>query len=157
VKSSSTLKVAALGLILAVTISIKAVGLRPDRPSDEKLNEAIVALLSRAHFAVEQNALVSGVEIVGRAPDCRIAVRDAFPQGYNLEAIATWAKDAQLHYAFRGELFEQPPTYRATAAFVWARALRQFGLHPAWSPLLAIASTGTCALNTLAWGGLNAE
>ena len=155
-KSSNRLKVAALVLILAVTISIKVVGLRVDKPSSEKLHAAIVALLSNAGFAVEQKVLLSGIEIIGQSSNCRITVRDAFPQGYNLDTIVAWTpKDAQLRYAFRGELFQQPPTYRATAAFFWTRTLRQFGLNIAWSPMLAIASTGSCA--PLPWGELDTE
>lgn len=157
-KSSTQFKVAALVLILAVTISIKVAWLRADRPSDEKLQTAIVALLSRAGFSVERKTLLAGFEIIGRSGDCRLTVRDTFPQGYNLETIVAWTpKDAQLLYAFRGELYPEAPISRATAAHVWARVLRQFGLSSTWSPMVAVASTPTCTPSAIPWGELTIE
>jgi hypothetical protein len=122
-----------------------------DRVSDD-LERAVVTLLNREGFRTELGHKFGQFEINAFRDACRLQIKEAAAQDYNTAGIsAEMPKDAQLVFAYGGELWKKHPTIRATLAQIWNRLRWRFGVDDSWSPVVAIAAVGSCPLNSLPW------
>ena len=55
---------------------------------------------------------------------------------------------------YRGKLWTNHPTFRATISELWMRLQRRLGFNSSWSPVISIAAVGPCAIETLPWDEL---
>jgi len=119
------------------------------------LEEACVAFFKREGFDVETGTRFGFFVIDARLNDCRLEVSEAVPEGYNADAVAAHApQGAQVFFEYHGELSSVHPTTRATLARLWNQLKWQLDLDKSWSPVLAIAAVGPCAVATLPWSEL---
>lgn len=153
--SSRVLSLAALGIAIAITVSLKTIEINPvKRATSDDLKQAVVKLLAREGFVTEIGKR-NGFVVSAHRDDCRLQVQEAYAEGYNLDAIVFYMpKGARLAFAFRGQLSDRHPTAGATISSIWTRLKWRLGIDSAWSPPLAIASTGVCAVETLPWNEL---
>ena len=149
--SSRVLSLAVVGIVLLLTVPPKLsdyTTLRLIR--DRALEEMSANLLAREGFEFKVENDSGYFEINAQQDDCRLQIRDAAAEGYNVDEIKTKApKESQLVFAYRGRLWTSHPTLRATVSELWNRLKWQLGVDNSWFPVISIAVVGHCAIETL--------
>jgi hypothetical protein len=149
--SSRVLSLTALGIALLLTVPPKLSDYETlELTRDRALEEASTNLLARQGFEFKIKNHSGYFEINAQQDDCRLQIRDAAAQGYNVDEITTEVpKGSQLIFAYRGRLWTSHPTLRATISELWSRLKWQLALDNLWFPVISIAAVGHCATETL--------
>ena len=104
-----------VGLALLVTVPPKLADFTAAEQSlNRHLQQAIEAMLASKGFDIKSSDNLDGVVVDAQRDDCHLQLRKVPAQGYNVDALKRDSKDAQLAFAYRGELSEGHPTLRAT-------------------------------------------
>jgi hypothetical protein len=156
VNSSRVLSLGALAIALAVTVPLKLSDLTAFKePLKLNLQQASAALLTREGFEIKIGNSFGFSVIDAQQNNCRLQIRQTVAAGFNVDAInANAPKDAQLAFEYRGKLWKNHPTFRATTSEIWSRLKWQLGVDNSWSPVISIATVGPCAIETLPWDEL---
>ena len=154
--SSRLLSIAAVGIAIVVTVPFKLNNFTAVQQTlSANLEQASAALLAREGYKIEIDDRFGFFVINGQQNQCQLQIREAAPEGFNTEAIKAHApKDAELSFEYRGKLWTSPPTYRATLSKSWNRLKWALGVDNSWSPVIAVAAVGSCAIDTLPWDEL---
>ena len=146
----------ALGIALAITVPLKLNDLTAFKePLNHNLQQASAAFLTRYGFEVKIGSILGSPVIDAQQSNCRLQIRQTVAAGFNVDAIKELApKDAQFAFEFRGKLWKNHPTIRATISEIWSRLKWQLGLDNTWWPVISIATVGPCAIETLPWDEL---
>jgi len=119
------------------------------------LEQAIAALVTREGFEVEIGNRFGSFVINAQKNNCRLQIREAAAEGINADAIkANAVNEAQSIFEYRGKLWINQPTFRATISKIWNRVKWQLGVDSLWSPVISIAAVGPCAMETMPWDEL---
>jgi len=156
VNSSRLLSITAIGLALVVTVPFKLSNFTAtQRALSDNLEQVSAALLARQGYKTEIDHRLGFFVINAQQNECRLQIREEAPEGFNTEAIIAHApKDTELSFEYRGKLWTAPPTLRATLSKTWNRLKWGLGVDNSWSPVIAVAATGSCAIGTLPWDEL---
>jgi hypothetical protein len=140
-----------LALMLALTLSLKVIvrDTANEKPPSS-LHDSVVAFLTRHQF--QSHGTPDGSRIYASSGNCRLAMRQVDPQGYNLDAIKTIdAKEGQLSFVFKGLVYTDQPLASTILSHYWFRLQQKLGLHPRWNPVLAVVSSDSCSMDALPW------
>ena len=141
-----------VGLALLVTVPPKLADFATAQHSlNHHLQQAIVAMLASKGFDIKSSDNVDGVVVDAQHDDCHLQLRKVPVQGYNVDALRKDLKDAQLAFAYRGELSESHPTLRATISEIWSRVRWHLKIDDAWSPVVSVTAKGPCGIAELPW------
>ena len=154
--SSRVLSLVALAIAIIITVPLKLHDFAADQQRLRyNLQQASVALLAREGFEIEIGTRFGFFVINAQEKDCRLQIRETATEGFNADLMKADApKDAQLVFAYRGKLWTNHPTFRATISELWMRLQRRLGFNSSWSPVISIAAVGPCAIETLPWDEL---
>ena len=141
-----------VGLALLVTVPPKLADFTAAEQSlNRHLQQAIVAMLASKGFDIKSSDNVDG-------GCCRCAARRLPPAAQKSTSprlqcgcIKAGSKDAQLAFAYRGELSERHPTLRATISEIWSRLRWHLKIDDSWSPVVSVTAKGACAIAALPW------
>jgi hypothetical protein len=140
-----------LGLSLALTLSFKVV-VRDTAGEDpySSLQDSVVAFLTRHQF--QSHGATDVERIYAASGDCHLVIKQVLPQGYNLNAIKTMiAQEGRLSFVFDGRVYGEGPPATTTLSHYWTRLRQQLGLKVREKPVLAVASSESCAVDALPW------
>jgi hypothetical protein len=156
VNSSRVLSLAAVGIVIIITVPLKLsdFGVVQERLS-RNLEQASAALLRRQAFEVDIDNRFGLFVISAKNSDCRLQIYEAAAEGFNAAAIeAESPKNAQSVFEYRGKLWKSQPTLYATISKNWNRLKWRLGVDSSWSPMILIVAVGRCAIETLPWNEL---
>jgi hypothetical protein len=141
-----------IGLALLVTVPPKLADFTAAQQSlNRHLQQAIVAKLASKGFDIKSSDNVGGVVVDAQQGNCHLQLRKVPAQGFNVDALKRDSKDAQLAFAYRGELSERHPTLRATISEIWSRLRWHLKIDDSWSPVVAVTAKGACGIAALPW------
>jgi len=141
-----------VGLALLVTVPPKLADFTAAQQSlNRHLQQAIVAMLASKGFDIKSSDNVDGVVVDAQQDDCHLQFRKVPAQGFNVDALKRDSKDAQLAFAYRGELSELHPTLRATISEIWSRLRWHLKIDDSWWPVVSVTAKGACAIAALPW------
>lgn len=137
---------AVLALFAITSIGAKVlIGTAPDIRNPASLKRTLVARLMTEGFSVDEAPGSAEVSLTARRGDCRLALTEARPQGWNHALIERQTGETdKLMFLFEGQMTSDLPRYRATWRYQTARILRQVGGRPHWHPVLAIRVGRQC-------------
>jgi len=139
-----------LALAIALTVSLKVMVRDTNQNAHLAVLDSVVAFLTRHQF--QSHGTPDGSRIYASSGNCRLAMRQVDPQGYNLDAIKTIdAKEGQLFFVFKGLVYTDQPLASTILSHYWFRLQQKLGLHPSWNPVLAVVSSDSCAMDALPW------
>ena len=119
---SRLLSLTVVAAALLVTVPLKLADVAGAKQSlSRNLQQAIVAMLASEGYEIKIGDIFGSFVVNAQHENCRLQLREAAAQGYNADAIESASKGAQLAFAYRGELWQQHPTLRATIAEIWNR------------------------------------
>jgi hypothetical protein len=112
-----------------------------------------VAKIGYVRWSEFQSHGATDVErIYAASGDCRLVIKQVLPQGYNLNAIkAMIAQEGRLSFVFDGRVYGERPPATTTLSHYWTRLRQQLGLKAREKPVLAVASSESCAVDALPW------
>lgn len=144
---------AAIAAALALTLGVKAAWTRDAPAADSSLfTGRAEAMLSDGGFATRRYVRPFGTLVLGRKDNCRLMVADYAPHGTLAEPIAAYARSiGPLRFRWRGDTTEEPPKLAPLASFYLERELRRVGLRPVRQPIIAVAASEGCELDSLPW------
>jgi hypothetical protein len=156
VNSSRVLSFLALAIAIMVTVPLKLNDFTADQQRlRHNLQQATAALLAREGYEIEIGTRFGFFVIKAQKKDCRLQIRETATEGFNADLIkADVPKDARLVFAYRGKLWTNHPTFRATISELWMRLQWRLGFNSSWSPVISITALGPCAIETLPWDEL---
>ena len=141
-----------VGLALLVTVPLKLAEITAaERSLNRHLQQEIEAMLASKGFDIKSTDKFDGVVVDAQRDDCHLQLRKVPVQGYNVDALKRDSKDAQLAFAYRGELSEDHPSLRATIAEISSRLKWRLKMDNSWSPVVSITAKGACAIAALPW------
>jgi hypothetical protein len=151
VKSSHGPKLV-LALALAVTVPLKAVKLDTGKQTtSHDLRAATIAFLARHGFEPRTQEEPIGFLIFASSDDCRLQIREAFPQWWFRDSNTARApKEARLTFVFGGEL-SSDIRVAWSLNYYWVRLQQQLGLQANWKAILAVAASHGCFIEALPW------
>ena len=155
--SSRMLSLGALGIALVITVPPKLRDFSVVQQTlRDNLEKASANLLARDGFKLEiKEPLWRSFLINARRNDCQLQIRELATEGFDADAIKAEApKDAQLVFEYRGKLWMNDPTFRATTSEFWNRLKWRFGVDSSWSPVISITAIGSCAIESMSWDEL---
>ena len=133
-----------LGLALLVTVPLKLADFEATRPLlSRNLHQAIVAMLAREGFDVKSSDILGSFVVDAQHDNCHLQLKEAFAQGYNVDAIKMASKDAQLAFEYRGELWDSHPRLRATISEFWNRFKWHIKIDNSFTPVVSVAAKRT--------------
>ena len=143
-----------LAVALALTLGLKLLFYhREPAPADpEVLGEAVAAFLLHHGFESHIEKRFGSVFIHANAGKCRMLISKAVPQGWDQSSIELLAKPVgRLTYVFDGAVHAHQPFLAPMLDEYWTRVRIKMGQSPNRHPVLAVAASDDCALNTLPW------
>jgi hypothetical protein len=147
-----------LVLALPLTLGSKLLA-RPDlsTPSEKDVQHRVAVLHVRQQIKVALVTQTGEGQIMLRAGAgaCRILVANSHPIAWERDAIRRNATDAdRVFVVFRGETYNDQPTWLTVPYFLWMRLQRELGLPARPAPLLAVIASPSCGAERLPWGEL---
>jgi hypothetical protein len=140
-----------LALTLALTLFFKVVV--HDTAGDNaylSTQDSLISFLTRHQF--QSHSAADTGRIYAGSGDCHLAIARVIPQGYNLDAIKTvFAREGRLSFVFEGRVYGEWPPTTTTLSHYWTRLQQQLGLNAGKKPILAVASSESCAVDALPW------
>ncbi|MBD2750183.1 hypothetical protein IC232_26305 [Microvirga sp. BT688] len=138
----------AIGLVLAVTLSLKLPGLMlltsPMAPAPGFSGEA-ARLLEQHGLEVDQVSPGENLAgISGATGACRVRINDVMPQGWQQSLVAGIAGDHHLVYLFNGRNYSEQPLLRTRADYYWSRLNRYLGRNVPTRPVIVVIFTPAC-------------
>jgi hypothetical protein len=114
------------------------------------LQETIINLLARAEFETNIGDRLGFFVIDAQRNNCRLQIDHADAGGYNVAEIQSDApRDARVVFEYRGELWKNHPTFRASISQSWSMLKWSLGLDDVWFPVISISALGPCSIETL--------
>jgi hypothetical protein len=142
----------------ALTLAFKLlVNQRVPAPADPELFEKAVASFLHQHgFASRLETRSRRLFIYAKAEKCRMLIREAEPHGWNNSATEFHTKEVgRLRYVFDGTVYEHEPFLAPVIGQYWTILRIKMGLSPNSHPVLAVAASDDCAIDTLPWWELS--
>jgi hypothetical protein len=139
---------------LVLTLAVKLFAYRHESVSTdpEVLTRAVSSFLLRHGFESHVEKRFGIVFIHANAGECRVLIREAVPQGWDHSSIEMGAKSVgRLSYVFDGTVYTREPFVAPMLQEYWTRARFKMGLSPNRHPLLAVAASNDCTIDTLPW------
>src|SRR4051812_31692314 len=117
-------------LLIPLTFAWK---LLAEPPALHEMQEKIVRFLTIHKFDVTEQTLVGGATIVrATRGDCRIIVAEASPDGSTRDIMRHVATTMdQSFVVFRGNIYDEQPTWLTVTQDSWTRSLRKLGISQA--------------------------
>ncbi|HEX8655028.1 MAG TPA: hypothetical protein VF693_07385 [Allosphingosinicella sp.] len=145
----------ALALLLALSLAGKAAWSTPaPEPDPRAPAEAARAVLAQAGFRTRILQLDRSPRILaeGVRGRCRILAGDWPPHGTFADVYRDLGSGlGELRYVRRGSVTSAPPKLRALLEFYLWREQRRIGVAAARAPIIAVASTPDCEVESLGW------
>jgi hypothetical protein len=142
-----------VGLLLPLTLAWKiAVG--ADNPNE--FTDRIVEFLVHKGFdAVTTEEPMDGMQVVRAIRgDCRMFVVERSGKGWTWQLMRTLGEPTDRHFIiFRGEIYEDEPTWLTAANDIYFRTLRRFGLGRL-ALVVGVAASPACDAERLTWNEL---
>ncbi|MEA3015641.1 MAG: hypothetical protein QOI38_363 [Sphingomonadales bacterium] len=145
----------ALALLLALSLAGKAAWSAPaPEPDPRRPAEAARDVLERAGFSTRMVELDRSPRILaeGVRGRCRILAGDWPPHGTFAEVYrALGVGLGELRFVRRGAVTTEAPKLRALLEFYLWREQRRIGIEADRAPVIAVASTRDCDIESLGW------
>jgi len=141
-------------LLIPLTFAWKLVA---EHPALHEMQANIVRFLTNHKFDVTEQTLVDGVRIVrATRGDCSMIVSEASPDGSTRDMIRRVATTMDQRFVvFRGNIYDEQPTWLTVTWDWWTRALHKLELSEAAAPPIMVAATFSCAAEQLPWARLS--
>ena len=141
-------------LLVPLTFTWK---LMVEPPALHEMQGKIVRFLTIYSFEVTEQSLLDGLPIVrGARGDCRIVVAEALPDGSTRDLMRHVATTMdQFFFVFRGEIYDEQPTWLTATQDWWSRHLHKLGMARAEAPPIMVAATRSCGAKRLPWAELS--
>jgi len=147
-----------LAAILLVSLLGKLIAARPDpSPDAGTVATELATLFNEAGLEVRivRTRRAPGILVEANGSDCRIVAGDYPPYDTYADVYRLLARPiGSLRYAYRGVLEPRPPKIRALLDFYLWREFRRVGLSRLRAPVIAMAATPGCSLQTINWKGV---
>ena len=141
-----------VGLALIVTVPLKLANFQAAEQSlNRHLQQAIVSMLASEGFDIKSTDTSGSFVVDAQRGDCHLQLRKVPAQGYNVDALKRDSKDAQLSFEYRGQIWKDHPTLRATLSELWSRFKWHLKIDNSWSPVVSVIARGTCDIAALPW------
>jgi hypothetical protein len=150
------LKWCLLGLLIALTLGLKWTGYARE-PNERDAQLRVAEFLARQHFTVVRSAEEKDGEPTVRAtaPTCRMLVIKSPVLGWDQDTLRRLATAAdRVFVVFRGQVYEDAPSWLIVSDFLWARLRRELGLKFETNPVFTVIATTSCAAERLPWSEL---
>jgi hypothetical protein len=122
----------------------------------EVLGEAVAGFLLKIGFDSHVEKKFGNVFIDANSGKCRMLITEATPQGWDHNRNEIWAKPiGQLSYIFDGSVHVHEPFLAPMLDRWWMRLRVKLGLSPNYHPVLAVAASDDCAIDSLPWWQLS--
>lgn len=153
--SSVSLGFAAL---LLLSLAAKAALSAPTPfPDPARFGREAAATLAGQGFATALELRPLGMLVHARRGGCRLLVADYSAYGTFAEVIAERAAAVgTLRFVYRNAFYDQAPKLVPLTDFYWWREQRRLGLAAPRHPVLAVAASAPCRVETLDWRPLAA-
>jgi len=123
---------------------------------EQDLGEAVTGFLVEAGFEPHVENRFGRVFIYADAGKCRMLISETTPQGWDRSSNEIWAKPVgRLSYIFDGAVHAHEPFLAPMADRWWTRLRVKLGLSRNYHPVLAVAASGECAVDSLPWWQLS--
>jgi len=147
----------ALALLLGLSLAGKAAWSAPaPEPDPRGPAEAARDVLARAGFSTRILELDRSPRILaeGVRGRCIILAGDWPPHGTFADVYRNLgSRLGTLSFVRHGSVTSEPPKLRALAEFYLWREQRRIGIAAARAPVIAVASTPDCDVQSLGWAG----
>ena len=154
---SSTASLAFAGLLLVSLAAKVALSAPTPYPDPARFGGEAAAMLAGHGFATASELRPLGMLVRARRGDCRLVLADYSPYGTFADTIAARAGAAgPLRFVYRGDLYERAPKLLPLTDFYWWREQRRLGLAAPRHPIVAVAASPQCRLESLDWRRLAA-
>ena len=142
-----------VSLALTITVPLKVADFAAaEQSANRHLQHAIIAMLAGEGFDVKSADIYSNVVAVDAQRDgCRLQLKNAPIQSYDVDALENASKDASLAFEYRGELWKSHPTLRAAVSEIWSRLKWRLKIDNSWSPVVSVVAQGVCDIAALPW------
>jgi len=147
-----------LAAAFVLTLGLKLLLYHGEAPpaEPEALGEAVSSFLIQHGFASRFEKKYDQVLIYANAGKCRMVISEAAPQGWNRSSIEMWAKPVgRLSYVFDGSVHQSEPFLAPLLDEYWTRVRFKVGLSPSRHPVLAVAASDDCVVDSLPWWQLS--
>jgi hypothetical protein len=122
----------------------------------EVLGEAVAGFLLKIGFESQIEKKFGSVFIHANSGKCRMLISEATPQGWDRNSNAIWAKPVgRLSYIFNGAVQVDEPFLGPMLERWWTGFRVKLGLSPNYHPVLAVAASDDCAVDSLPWWELS--
>lgn len=144
-----------LVLLIPLTFSWK---LMAKPPASHEMQGKVIRFLTVHGFGVTEQSRLDGLSIVrATRDDCRIVVAEASPDGSTRDLMRYVAATMdQFFVVFRGDIYDEQPTWLTVTQDWWTRYLHKLGLSAAEAPPIMVAATRSCAAEQLPWAEVSA-
>jgi hypothetical protein len=141
-----------LGAAFVLTLALKLLLNQREAPDPALLGETVASFLIQHGFESRLENKLGQIFVYANAGKCRMLIREAEPHGWNRSGIELQAKAlGRLSYIFDGAVHEGEPFLAPVIDEYWTKVRIKLGLRPSWHPVLAVAASDECAINTLPW------
>jgi hypothetical protein len=118
----------------------------------ERLGEAVAAFLAQHGFEPRVEKSFGHVLVYANSGKCRMLISKAEAHGWDRSSIEMKAQSmGRLNYVFDGALYEHEPYLAPVINEYWTHLRNKLGLIPNYHPVLAVAASDDCAINSLPW------
>jgi len=123
------------------------------------LQQNIRRFLENHNFHVTEQTPVDGVPVVrATRDDCSMIVADMSPDGATRYVMGQLARAMDHSFVvYRGNIYDERPTWIAITEDWWARAFRKLGIARSQASSIMVAATRSCAAERLPWAELSSE
>jgi hypothetical protein len=134
--------------------------LRPAASDDASVRSAqsrLAEFLSRQHYSVTlaERAADGQPSIIASTGACRILAVRSPAMGTDRDLVRRLASPSDgIFILYKGKIYDEQPTFRTVADFLWARMLREVGIGVQQQPVFAIISPQSCNSRRLPWDEL---
>ncbi|MEO6361190.1 MAG: hypothetical protein ABIO43_11555 [Sphingomicrobium sp.] len=125
--------------------------------SDDLFVARIEASLAASGLAVERRPDPPlGTIVFGNGPNCRMWARNFEPYGNSLSYYQEQASSVgPLRFVYRNRVYDRPPKIEPLMRFYLSRELARARLHASRWPIVAVAASPHCKLDTISWNGVS--
>ena len=144
-------------LLLASLAAKLALSAPTPVPDPARFGREAEAMLARQHFATAPELRPLGMLVHARRGDCRLMLGDYSPYGTFADVIAARAGAVgPLRFVYRGAFFDRAPKLVPLTDFYLWREQRRLGLAAPRHPIVAVAASPRCRVESLDWRRLAA-
>jgi hypothetical protein len=146
-----------LAAAFLLTLAPKLLLYHPETAADhEVLGEAVAGFLLKIGFESHIEKRFGNLFIHANSGKCRMLISEATPQGWDHNSNEIWAKPVgRLSYIFDGAVHVDEPFLAPMLDRWWMRLRIKLGLSPNYHPVLAVAASDDCAIDSLPWWQLS--